>query len=223
VRVAFVHPDWQERSGEYRRDLRGPGTAGETWELEVRSSTAADPVTLELSELVPASPEPAVRLIDREQGSLAEPMRAGGTPSGAAAADPDGDRSAIRYPLVSFGPRPYRLAIVAGSEEYVANATKQALAIPARVTLDRNAPNPFRGATRIRFGLPRAERVTLEIYSVLGQRVATPLDRTPLDPGYHTLVWDGTTAGGRTVPSGVYLLRLGVGREALTQRLVRIQ
>jgi hypothetical protein len=223
VQVAFAHPEWQERSGEYRRDLRGPGTAGETWEIEVRSATPGDPVTLELSEMVPASSDLAMRLIDREQGGTADGPGAAGKSPSSPVAGLDGKRSLARYRIVAFGPRPYRLAIVAGSEEYVANATRQALAVPPRVTLDQNAPNPFRAATRIRFGLPRAERVTLEIYSVLGQRVAAPLDRAPLAPGYHTVVWDGVTYRGAAAPSGVYLLRLAVGQEVVTQRIVRIQ
>src|SRR2546426_1404504 len=126
--------------------------------------------------------------------------------------------------MVSFGPRrPYRLGIVAGTADYVARAVSEAVVVPSRVALDQNAPNPFRGATRIRFGLPRAMRVTLEVYDVLGQRVAAPLQRASLAPGYHTLVWDGRTAAGRPVPSGVYLMRLAAGEDALTRRLILIR
>ena len=129
----------------------------------------------------------------------------------------------MRYRIVSFGPRPYRLAIVAGTPEYVARASREGLAIPARTTLDASSPNPFRFATRTRFGLPRADRVTLEIFSVQGQRVATPLDRVLFDFGYHTVVWDGTTSRGEPAPSGVYLLRLVAGGETLTGRVVRVR
>jgi flagellar hook assembly protein FlgD len=89
--------------------------------------------------------------------------------------------------------------------------------------LDPNAPNPFRDATRIRFGLPRAEKVSLEIFSPLGQRVATPLEGEPRDAGFHSVVWDGRTAAGGQAPSGVYLMRLTAGGATLTRRVVRIQ
>jgi flagellar hook assembly protein FlgD len=105
----------------------------------------------------------------------------------------------------------------------VEDATRQALITPPRVVLDTNAPNPFQAATRIRFGLPRAETVSLEIYSALGQRVAAPLDHEPRDPGYHTVVWDGRTSSGAAAPSGVYLMRLTAGATALTRRVVRIR
>jgi len=223
VRVAFEHPDWHERSGAYDRDLRGPGTDGETWEIDVRSQTPGELVTLEIAELVPPPPSFALRLIDREQGSSADWLRAGPRGSGSTSAALDGDRTSARYRLMSFGPRPYRLAIVAGTEDYVARSGQQILAVPTRATLDPGAPNPFSEAARLRFGLPRAETVTLEIYNVLGQRVALPIDRRPLPPGYHAAIWDGMIAGGGRAPSGVYFLRLVAGPEVLTRRLVRVQ
>jgi len=223
VRVAFAHPDWGERSGEYRRDLRAPGSEGETWEIEVRGSTAGEPVTLELSEIVPAPSSLAMRMIDREQGSSIAWPNGAGEPVGSGGVSPDGERNAMQYRIVSLGQRPYRLAIIAGSDDYVGRAAQEALVIPARMTLDQNAPNPFGLATRIRFGLRRMERVRLEIYSVLGQRVAVPLEWTPLAPGFHIAVWDGRTSSGDQAPSGVYLMRLASDRETLTRRVALIR
>jgi len=223
VEVAFVHPEWQKKAGLYRRDLRGPGSEGETWEIEVRSSTPGEPITLELSEIVPASSGLALRLIDHEQGTSADGWRASGDPAGSSGTGLDGERSVVRYRIVSFGQRPYRLAIVAGTEEYVERASQQSLAIPARLTLDQIAPNPVRLAARIRFGLPRAGPVSLEIYSVLGQRVAAPIDRAQLPPGYHSVVWEGRASGGEQAPSGVYFLRLVSGGDALTRRIVLVR
>jgi hypothetical protein len=213
VQVAFVHPEWGSWSGPYRRDLRGPGAPGETWEIEVRTDSPAEDVALDLSEAVPGPPGLALRLIDREQSRWVDAEReaGGGSPRGIA------DR------IVSFGPHPYRLAIVAGSDEYVAHATRQTLSVPSRTLLEGGAPNPFRIATRLRFGLPVAERVSFEIFSVLGQRVAAPFDHEPLEAGYHTVVWDGKIRGGGTAPNGVYLVRLTAGRETLTGRIVLVR
>jgi hypothetical protein len=221
VRIAFVHPEWQERAGQYARDLRAPGSDGETWEIEVRSAAAGEPLTVNLTEIIRPSPDLSIRLIDREQGSSMDASRGAATGTEMAAAD--GDGSVLRYRILSYGTSPYRLAIVAGSAGYVAHATEQALATPARVTLDPGAPNPFRVAARIRFGLPRAQVATLEVYNVIGQRVATLLDQAPLPPGYHTAIWDGRIRDGAAAPSGVYFLRLVAGGEALTHRIVRIQ
>jgi hypothetical protein len=214
VRVAFPHPEWASAPSLYRRDLRRPGAEGQTWEIEVRSSTPGEPVTLDLSDIVAASPGLALRLIDRELGSSVVASQG---------ADESSAEHRLRYTIVSFGPRPYRLAIVAGTSAYVSNALDQALSVPARVTVDQNAPNPFQFATRIRFGLPRAAPVTAEIYSVLGQRVATLADRTPFAPGYHSVVWDGSLPGGGAAPSGVYLLRLTTDGDALTTRMILVR
>ena len=89
--------------------------------------------------------------------------------------------------------------------------------------MDHGAPNPFSAATRIRFGLPRAAQVSMEVYSVLGERVATLMDRTPLEPGYHAMLWDGTRSNGGPAPSGVYLVRLVAGGEVRSGRLVLVR
>src|SRR5207244_1055212 len=113
--------------------------------------------------LTPDSPLPQgleLLLLDLEQGSSIEINPAG--------------RSLVNCQLLSLGPdRPYRLKLVAGTAEYVAGTQAAWIQIPAQVVLDQNAPNPWREATRIRFGLPRADRVRLEVYNVAGQRVAT--------------------------------------------------
>lgn len=207
VRVAFPHPDWGEQSGEYRRDLRGPGSDGETWEIEVRSEKPGEAVTLRVSPEIAAGSDLVVRLLDHEQGSSV------GLVTTPVPGDPSG------YSIVSFGPgRPYRLAIVAGTQDYVDRSSAPDLV--TRVSLDPGVPNPFQFATRIRFGLPRAERVTLEIYDVLGHRVATLLDRAQLSPGYHAMTWDGRKSDGDRASSGVYLLRLVSGGDLITRKLV---
>ena len=223
VRICFTHPEWGERAGSYRRDLRGPGSEGETWQIEVRSDAPGEPVTLELSEQVPAPPGLALRLIDLEQGGALDWQRQPVTPSGSTGAGQVGDSGVLRYRIVSLGEQPYRLSIVAGTEDYVAQASRQWLIVPARLMLDPNAPNPFRLSTRIRFGLPRAESASLEIYSVLGERVAVPLDRARLEPGWHTVVWDGRGSGGEQAPSGVYFMRLVSGGVSRMRRLVLVR
>ncbi|GAB4333233.1 MAG: hypothetical protein Kow0037_11460 [Calditrichia bacterium] len=85
---------------------------------------------------------------------------------------------------------------------------------PANITgsfeLFQNYPNPFNPTTTIRFSLPVASRVKLEIYNLLGQKVRELANRQ-LSAGIHELVWDGRSDSGKTVASGVYIYRLTSG------------
>ena len=66
-----------------------------------------------------------------------------------------------------------------------------------------NAPNPFRGATAVRFTLPQATDVTLEVYDLLGRRVALLLDDARLAADTHEVRFDA-----QGLPSGAYLVLL---------------
>ncbi|MEZ4388207.1 MAG: FlgD immunoglobulin-like domain containing protein [Candidatus Krumholzibacteriia bacterium] len=70
-----------------------------------------------------------------------------------------------------------------------------------------NHPNPFNPSTVITFGLPRRMAVSLDVYSLLG-RAVRHLQDGECDAGPHQVVWDGTDARGRSLPSGVYLARV---------------
>ena len=71
-------------------------------------------------------------------------------------------------------------------------------------------PNPFNPSTAIRFTVPEECRVTLEMYDVLGRKVAT-LANGGHSAGTHSVVWDGRDDKGSMAGSGVYLYRLRAG------------
>ena len=74
--------------------------------------------------------------------------------------------------------------------------------IPDHYTLAQNYPNPFNPITTIRFGLPRAEHVTLEIFNNLGQKITTLLD-APKRAGNHTIQFTADR-----LASGIYFYRI---------------
>lgn len=78
-------------------------------------------------------------------------------------------------------------------------------------------PNPFRDETAVRFALPQAERVTLEVFNVSGQRVRTLMD-AQLPAGAH-----GAMFSGRGLPAGLYFLRLKVGRAEMTRSTILLR
>jgi hypothetical protein len=81
-------------------------------------------------------------------------------------------------------------------------------------------PNPFTGATSMRFLAPRAGAVSLAVFDLEGRRVTT-LYEGEAGPGWRDLSWDGRDGTGRSVPAGVYLVRLAARGEVVSRRLVR--
>jgi hypothetical protein len=75
--------------------------------------------------------------------------------------------------------------------------------IPTVFRLVQNAPNPFNPLTTIAYEVPQASAVTITVYDVSGRVVTTLVDGT-VDPGRHSVVWDGRNDCGESVGSGVY-------------------
>lgn len=81
------------------------------------------------------------------------------------------------------------------------------LPIPMSYGLKQNYPNPFNPGTTIEFSLAAGAHVTISIYNLLGQNVASVVD-ADLPAGPHSFKWDGANSVGRPVASGVYLYRM---------------
>jgi hypothetical protein len=81
--------------------------------------------------------------------------------------------------------------------------------LPGQARLLANVPNPFNPRTSVRFELPAATVVRVDVYDASGALIRTLLDGTR-GPGQHTLEWDGTDQAGRGVASGIYFARLRI-------------
>jgi hypothetical protein len=81
--------------------------------------------------------------------------------------------------------------------------------MPRQFQLSQNYPNPFfsAGATEIHFTLPSAAEVRLEIFNLLGERVAL-LGNGKIAAGEHQVRWDGGAENGKTVAGGIYFYRV---------------
>jgi uncharacterized repeat protein (TIGR01451 family) len=88
---------------------------------------------------------------------------------------------------------------------------------PQALELLPNAPNPFAASTRLRYALPEDARVNLNVYDLLGRRVATLVD-TEQPAGRYTVMLDGAD-----LASGTYFVRLRAGTQVRTQRVVMTQ
>lgn len=74
----------------------------------------------------------------------------------------------------------------------------------------------------IEFQLPKAGKVSLKIYSVLGHEVRT-LVEGEMPAGLHRVQWDGRDQLGRVAESGVYLYRLTAGDFVKSRKLVLLK
>ncbi|MFC2088569.1 T9SS type A sorting domain-containing protein, partial [Calditrichota bacterium] len=63
--------------------------------------------------------------------------------------------------------------------------------LPGEFQLYQNYPNPFNPITKIKFTVPEQSQVKLEIYNVLGQRVAILVDKE-IEPGYQLIEFDAS-------------------------------
>ncbi len=96
----------------------------------------------------------------------------------------------------SFAPVPYAdLSALYGRE-------------PESYLLEQNYPNPFNPTTTIEFSLPEDALVTLKVYNLLGQLVATLADREEFTPGRNAVDFDADH-----LPSGVYFYHIRVSGE----------
>jgi hypothetical protein len=83
--------------------------------------------------------------------------------------------------------------------------------IPSEFRLYQNYPNPFNPRTTIHFEIPEAAPVTLEVFNITGEKVATLLSKR-IPAGRFSVDWD---AG--HLASGVYLYRLTVSSPNITR------
>ncbi|MDP8211560.1 MAG: C25 family cysteine peptidase [Candidatus Stygibacter australis] len=86
----------------------------------------------------------------------------------------------------------------------------------------QNYPNPFNPETLIRYELPEAGNVTLEVYNVKGQMVRN-LVQEYKQAGSYEVCWDGRSEEGYDAASGIYLYRLRYGGEEISKRMLLLK
>jgi hypothetical protein len=92
-----------------------------------------------------------------------------------------------------------------------------ALDMPQRYQLHHNYPNPFNPSTNINFDLPQAQDVRLEVFDLLGRRVALLVNES-LAAGFHSVTFDASA-----LTSGVYFYRIQAGSFVKTQKMMLVK
>ncbi len=81
--------------------------------------------------------------------------------------------------------------------------TGEPVELPSEIVIEPNYPNPFNPSTIIPFTLPESSVVTVEVFDILGRKVAEPASRQSFPPGDNEVEFD---AG--SLSSGVYIYRI---------------
>jgi len=97
-----------------------------------------------------------------------------------------------------------------------------ARSVPQTFSLSQNYPNPFNSTTLIHFSLPVSGRVKVEIFSIVGELIATLTDDT-MDAGSYSVPFDAAA-----IASGMYFYRMtaeagAAGRFTATKKLLLIR
>lgn len=91
--------------------------------------------------------------------------------------------------------------------DVVTSVPNHASSRPLEYRLDQNYPNPFNPSTTIEFALAKISAVSLKVYNIIGQEVAS-LTNSTLDAGSYKIQWNGADQSGKSLGSGIYFVKL---------------
>jgi photosystem II stability/assembly factor-like uncharacterized protein len=177
-------------------DFRGISTDGQYWDLTLHVAEGKNSITLTMPE-TDLPPDFSVRIFDRDNAKVYA--------------------SGESISLSVTAGRPRHLRILVGTASYMARVASET--VPTSFSLSQNYPNPFNPVTTIRYALPQTARVRLSVYNTLGQHVATLVDGVQ-PAAFHSVQWNGRSANGGAVASGVYIYRIEAEAIEGRQRMV---
>jgi len=99
---------------------------------------------------------------------------------------------------------------------------EESLNIPTVFTLEQNYPNPFNPTTTISFSVPHASSVSVKVFNMLGQEIATLADGY-FAAGRHELQWGASDASQVRVASGVYFYAVENADNRLVKKMVLLK
>jgi hypothetical protein len=203
IRVAFPHAEWQRPANDFSTDIRPASTNEQVWEFAVHTNQVETWVHLNFSFLGDFPTDAEVFIID-EALKLAQNLRA--NPEYLFKSGKNGSEKMLK--------------LIVGSAEFASSAAGDIALVPAEFELLQNYPNPFNPETSIRYNLPAASNVKIEIYDLLGRRVRTLVNVNNQVAGYHQALWNGRDDGGVPVASGVYIYRITTNAQSLARKMI---
>ncbi|WP_340102436.1 Ig-like domain-containing protein [Rhodohalobacter sp. 8-1] len=89
--------------------------------------------------------------------------------------------------------------------------------VPVHYSLEQNYPNPFNPSTTIKYSLPEAENVNLQVFDLLGRQVASLISKHQ-SAGVHTVNFDASQ-----LATGIYIYRIAAGNFVMTKKLMLVK
>ncbi len=203
LRVQFPKPEWRQPARGFSTDIRPAGKSEQVWEVEVQTNQPETLVKLDFTFLGDFPADAEVYLVD-EGSKMAQNLRANASYS-----FKSGTQGSEKT-----------LKLIVGSAEFASAAAGDVPLVPTEFDLLQNFPNPFNPETTIRYNLPAASPVKLEIFDVLGRKVRTLVNADRQNPGYHTVLWNGRDDRGRPAASGVYIYRIVSDKQSLSRKMI---
>ena len=111
--------------------------------------------------------------------------------------------------------------LTAGRQEYsiVRLNTGGDNALPTKVSLSQNVPNPFVSNTTISYALPGESVVEISIYNIRGQKVKS-FENGKVSAGNHNIIWNGKDDNSKRLGNGIYLYKLSTGKNEIIKRML---
>ena len=200
VNLYFPHEDWGQYSANYTSDMRSAQQQGYAWNFEVKTNLSKEEMQIDIQniEMAPAGME--VVLIDLDF-RIAQDIR----------------KSSIYHYFSGTSEDPKRFKLLIGESGYIGENNDGISVIPNTYSLSQNFPNPFNPKTTFTYSLPEAVHVNIQIFNILGERVAT-LVNEQMNAGSHMIRWN---AG--NIATGVYFYRIRAGNYHAVKKMVFIK
>ncbi len=94
--------------------------------------------------------------------------------------------------------------------------------LPMSFKVHKNFPNPFNPITKFLIDVPEQGSMQVYVYDISGKVIAT-LMNTEIDPGFHTIKWNGKNDLGAQAASGVYILNVHLDGQNRSQKMLLVK
>ncbi len=164
----------------------------------------------------------AINVMDNDEGTREHVLRWSSDMADAVWNDPwrHGTITFLEGNKVQMSTENYITGLDTNTVDYTppATAVESNFEAPTEFNLAQNYPNPFNPSTNIEFTLPAKTNVTLDVFNLLGVKVASLVSNQTMDAGVHSITFNASEMN-----SGVYIYQLHAGADVMTKKMMFIK